>query len=63
MLEVIGITDEFVKYTQVVSLTYDQRRKGRLKTFCDSGMSLGLFLERGKLLVDGDFLITKTGGK
>jgi len=50
-----GETPE-VKHTIV--LDYDQRTKGRLRTITTDGDDIGLFLERGKVLRDGDYLLT-----
>ncbi len=44
-----------------VSLTYEQRVKGRLRALSDNGLELGLFLERGKVLRDGDLLQAEDG--
>ncbi|KZY61235.1 hypothetical protein A3742_26720 [Oleiphilus sp. HI0071] len=44
-----------------VVLDYDQRTKGRLKATAVSGEPLGLFLERGKVLRDGDVLECSSG--
>ncbi len=46
---------------EVIELTYDERKRGRLKARTLSGTSVGLFLERGKCLLDGEFLRTETG--
>lgn len=37
-------------------LPYEQRQKSRLRTVTSCGRILGLFLERGRILVDGDLL-------
>ena len=44
-----------------VVLDYDQRSKGRLKAVTTTGQAIGLFLERGKVLRNGDILETKDG--
>lgn len=44
-----------------VFLTYDERKRGRLKTQTLKGEELGLFLERGKVLSSGDLLKTECG--
>ncbi len=44
-----------------IVLDYDQRTKGRLKATAVCGESLGLFLERGKVLRDGDVLECASG--
>ena len=61
MLEVISVAEYRREYLHSVSLTYDQRIKGRLKTVCDDGTPLGLFIERGRMLLQGDLLVAKTG--
>jgi len=42
-------------------LNYDQRVKGRLRATTQSGRDVGLFLERGKVLRDGDVLESDQG--
>lgn len=37
-------------------LTYDQRKRGRLRATSTCGQEVGLFLERGRTLCDGDIL-------
>ncbi|MEH6549078.1 MAG: urease accessory protein UreE [Pseudomonadales bacterium] len=44
-----------------VVLSFEQRKKGRLKTVTLQGHELGLFLERGKVLRHGDVLETDCG--
>ncbi len=44
-----------------VKLTYDERKRGRLKTATTDGEELGLFLERGKVLNSGNLLKTECG--
>lgn len=44
-----------------VILDYEQRTKGRLKAKTTTGEELGLFLERGKVLRDGDILESSSG--
>ena len=44
-----------------VILDYDQRSKGRLRAISTDGQDLGLFLERGKVLRDGDVLESRDG--
>ncbi|ARU54756.1 urease accessory protein E [Oleiphilus messinensis] len=48
-------------YYGVVTLSYDERVKGRLKSALESGEEVGLFLERGKVLQDGDVLESECG--
>lgn len=44
-----------------LTLTYDQRVRGRLRTTTDQGSDAGLFLERGGVLRDGDCLLARSG--
>jgi len=46
---------------EVITLSHEQRVKGRLKVFSESGLELGLFLERGKPLLVGEFLKSTSG--
>lgn len=41
-----------------LALTWDLRRKSRLKATTASGQEIGLFLPRGTVLFEGDLLIT-----
>lgn len=42
-------------------LSYEQRTKGRLRVASEGGKTFGLFLERGKLLHEGDILEAEDG--
>ncbi len=42
-------------------LTYDQRKRGRLRATSTCGQEVGLFLERGRTLCDGDLLAADNG--
>ncbi len=44
-----------------LTLTWDDRKRGRLRTTTASGREVGLFLERGKVLQDGELLQAETG--
>ena len=44
-----------------VTLKYDERVRGRLRATSDSGRDVGLFLERGGVLRDGDCLVATSG--
>jgi len=48
-------------YTDSVTLTFEQRTKGRLKITMDNGDEAGLFLERGPILRNGDCVSTDDG--
>lgn len=58
-LHLHGALPKQPEYTVV--LDYDQRTKGRLKAKAVTGEELGLFLERGKVLRDGDVLECASG--
>lgn len=60
ILENAGHTHEF-ELNDTLTLPYEQRTKGRLKTVTDGGAEAGLFLERGKVLQSGDVLKTECG--
>ncbi|WP_431686187.1 urease accessory protein UreE [Hahella sp. NBU794] len=63
----IRITERYIETGQtpavagVISLTYDERKRGRLRAQTQSGEDVGLFLERGKTLLDGDLLLAENG--
>ena len=42
-------------------LTWDDRKRGRLRSATVSGQDIGLFLERGKVLQTGDLLRAESG--
>lgn len=44
-----------------LSLPYELRIRGRLKAMTDNGRDVGLFLDRGPVLRDGDLLQASTG--
>lgn len=44
-----------------LTLTFDQRVRSRLKVVLDNGMDAGLFLARGSMLQQGDFLQAESG--
>lgn len=47
--------------SDTLTLSFEDRSKGRLKTTTDSGTEAGLFLERGQTLHEGDVLQTECG--
>lgn len=47
--------------TDTLTLTYDQRVRGRLRATTDAGRDAGLFLARGGVLHDGDCLRATSG--
>jgi urease accessory protein len=44
-----------------LSLPYDQRKRGRFKALTDSGAPVGVFIDRGQVLNDGDLLCSDSG--
>ena len=44
-----------------LTLPYELRKKGRFKAVTDSGHEVGVFIERGKVLSEGDLLQTECG--
>jgi urease accessory protein len=48
-------------YDDRLVLPFERRQKSRLRTRLESGIEVGLFLERGTMLRDGDFLRTEEG--
>ena len=46
-------------YDDRLVLPFDRRQKSRLRTRLESGTEVGLFLERGTVLRDGDPLVVK----
>lgn len=44
-----------------LSLPYDDRKRGRLSCTLSDGRAAGLFLERGRTLLDGDLLQAENG--
>ncbi len=48
-------------YDDRLVLPFDRRQKSRLRTRLESGTEVGLFLERGTVLRDGDYLRTDEG--
>ncbi|WP_116472731.1 urease accessory protein UreE [Zobellella maritima] len=44
-----------------LTLTFEVRQKGRFKTVSDNGTELGVFLERGQVLAQGDKLQSENG--
>lgn len=47
--------------TDSLTLPYERRVLGRLKAMSDSGRELGLFLDRGPVLRDGEGLLAESG--
>lgn len=61
MLKVYAKTHHHEPATDELWLPYDLRKRGRLKSVTSSGADIGLFLERGEVLKDGDRLATACG--
>ena len=61
MLELTEKLDSAVSYDAVISLDYDSRKRGRLKTLTETDEEAGLFLDRGQTLMDGDYLRATDG--
>jgi urease accessory protein len=49
------------RYDDRLILPFERRQKSRLRTRLESGTEVGLFLERGTMLRDGDFLCSEDG--
>jgi urease accessory protein len=49
------------KHDVELVLPFDQRQRSRLRTELEDGEEVGLFLERGQLLRDGDYLLADDG--
>lgn len=47
----------------VLSLTFEQRQRGRARVRLDDGREAGLFLTRGTMLRDGDLLTARDGSR
>jgi urease accessory protein len=65
MLKVYQKTARGELDTDVISdnlwLDFDRRKLGRLKATTESGQDIGLFLERGEILRDGQLLTSECG--
>ena len=61
MLEITERLNLAERYDAVISLDYDSRKRGRLKTRTETSEDAGLFLERGQVLMDGDYLKATDG--
>ena len=53
-------TDKRAAHDELL-LTWDDHKRGRLRTTTISGRDVGLFLERGKVLQDGELLQAESG--
>ena len=61
MLEITERLNLAERHDAVISLDYDSRKRGRLKTLTETSEDAGLFLERGQVLMDGDYLKATDG--
>ena len=58
---VILATLDNIAASDSLSLNYEQRTKGRLRATTAKGQDVGIFLERGKTLKNGDLLESEDG--
>lgn len=61
MLELTERIEAAARYDAVISLDYDSRKRGRLKTLTETDEEAGLFLDRGQILSEGDYLKATDG--
>ena len=61
LLELTEKLDVAARYDAIITLDYDSRKRGRLKTLTEADEEAGLFLDRGQALVDGDYLRATDG--
>jgi urease accessory protein len=61
MLEIVLDAQDPRRPTQSLTLAFELRRRARLRAKLDSGAEVGLMLERGLSLKDGDRLATREG--
>ena len=63
MLKVVEYVSDFVGLAvdDTLTLDYDERKRGRFKSVTDSGEDVGIFLDRGKVLQQGQALKTECG--
>ena len=61
MREFINKITATEKIDGVVTLVLEQRIKSRLKAQLDSGEEVGIFMQRGSILEDGDYIATNDG--
>jgi len=61
MLVLTHIIERAERVDDTLSLTFELRQKSRLRTRAASGEEVGLFLERGQLLADGQLLAAEDG--
>ena len=61
MIRLIGFDEGIEAVYSTLTLPLEKRIKSRLKTRLDNGEDVGLFLERGLVLKDGDRLKAQSG--
>ena len=63
MLKVVEYISEAesVSASDTLTLDYDDRKRGRFKSVTDAGQEVGVFLDRGKVLQQGQALKTECG--
>jgi len=61
MLKIISTISHQANCDDILTLPFATRQKSRFKAQLDSGKEVGIFLERGKILRDGDLLQTANG--
>ncbi len=61
MLELTERIEATGRYDAVISLDYDSRKRGRLKALTETKEEVGLFLDRGQTLFEGDYLKATDG--
>lgn len=63
MLKVVEYVNDFGGITahDTLTLDYDDRKRGRFKSVTDAGEEVGVFLDRGKVLQQGQALKTECG--
>jgi urease accessory protein len=61
----LKITQRFTEspgaIADTLSLPYDLRKRGRFKACTENGQEVGIFIERGQVLNDGDLLLSDCG--
>ena len=54
-------TPDTLEHAETVCLSFDERKRGRLKINCSSGNKAGIQIERGNVLRDGAVLTNEMG--
>jgi urease accessory protein len=61
VLELTEKIEAAAEYDAVILLDYDSRKRGRFKTLTETDEEAGLFLDRGQILSEGDYLKATDG--